>query len=514
MSFALRPLASDVSSLSLANRTFTFDELPSTPAASTILFHVPLLPDMSRGSSPKEPGPTRRKDATLDRLAQRFNVAQFVSFAPGQTGPVQQYCRMVGIAPNSMFASLEAAIEALLVHSAEGSVNIRSFSETHSQSREFLYGLKNRDEVVSAVGRLAAEGSFTIVNETIDVSDGGVSGVILDSIVEFTPDATPRGVEKGGFATLPVNWAEEAFRTVYGFAPDFEQARGGRLEFSLHPRPRGYGMSHVLYWEYEIHEPVSGTIDVRWPNAFSRMIGDKAYGLLVAHLAGLPVPRTTVISRRVAPFSFGRPTGSLEYWTRTCPVEQVPGKYTTARGWLDPFRLLAAEDPVHHAIASVLSQEGVHALWSGAAIEGAEEHLFIEGIAGTGERFMQGRAAPESLPAEVSMAVAKLRAKAREALGPVRFEWVFDGEDAWIVQLHRGASASSRTAIVPGDAATWLDFDVADGLEALRERISRVPSGTGLVLHGEVGLTSHVADVVRKAGIPTVLAATVRGSRT
>ena len=449
------------------------------------------------------PKASLRKDVTLDHLAERFNVAQFVSFAPGATGPVQQYCRLIGVSANNLFDSLEAALDALFLRSSEGTVNVRSFSETQSQSREFLYGLTSRDEVVSAVRRLSAEGNFTIVNETIDVSDGGVSGVILGSIVEFMPDATPRGVEKGGFATLPVAWAEEAFNTVYGFAPAFDEARNGRLEFSLHPRPRGYRHSHVLYWEYEAHEPVSGPVDVRWPNAFSRMLGDKAYGLLVAHIAGLPVPRTTVIGRRLPPFSFGRPTGSLEFWTRTCPIEQVPGKYTTARRWLDPFRLLADEDPEHEAIASVLSQEGVSAVWSGAAIEGSEERLYIEGVPGTGERFMQGTIAPQPLPEAVSAAVVRLRAQAVEALGAVRLEWVFDGEQVWVVQLHRGVTASSRAAIVPGEPARWLDFDIADGLEELRRRIASVPPGTGLVLHGQAGLTSHVADVVRKAGIPT-----------
>ena len=45
---------------------------------------------------------------------------------------------------------------------------------------------------------LAADGYFTIVNETVDTADGGVSGVVLGDIMEFAPLDTPRGVEKPG----------------------------------------------------------------------------------------------------------------------------------------------------------------------------------------------------------------------------------------------------------------------------------------------------------------------------
>src|SRR4029453_19591588 len=82
-----------------------------------------------------------------------------------------------------------------------------------------------------------------------------------------------------------------------------------------------------------------------WPNRFSRFLGDKVFGLLVADLLGLPVPATTAVGRRVAPFSFGRPTGSGERWLRTCPAEPVPGRFLTQRGRRRPFAPLAVEDP-------------------------------------------------------------------------------------------------------------------------------------------------------------------------
>jgi hypothetical protein len=85
------------------------------------------------------------------------------------------------------------------------------------------------------------------------------------------------------------------------------------------------------------------------------MIGDKAFGLLMADRLGAHVPRTLVVARRIAPFTFGRETGSTEIWTRTCPVEPHPGLYTTLKGWTDPFALLQAEDPEGRVLASATS---------------------------------------------------------------------------------------------------------------------------------------------------------------
>ena len=84
----------------------------------------------------------------------------------------------------------------------------------------------------------------------------------------------------------------------------------------------------------------------------------------------------------------------------------------------------------------------------------------------------------------------------------VKFEWVFDGERLWIVQLHRGATPGVGDIIVPGQPAEWRVFDVADGLEALRAVVASLSISDGLILKGRIGLTSHMADVVRRAGRP------------
>lgn len=448
-----------------------------------------------------------RKDASLDQLAELINVAQFVSFSPGKIRLRQEFARILGVPPNHRFQSVRHALGTLLERSAEGSINLRSFTPDSPQSREFIYGLKSLEEAVGAAERLGSEGMYVIANETVDIRDGGVSGVIMGEVIEFVPDDTPRGVEKPGVASLPRHWGLSILGTVYGFAPDLNVPRTSRLEFSIHPKPRGWRHSHTLGWEYAPADLMDLKPKMNWPNRFSRLIGDKVYGLLVAHIVGLPVPRTTVINRRVAPFSFGRSTGSDEVWLRTSPMEQVPGKFTTRKGWTDPFVLIQKEDPQGNAIASVLCQSSVRALHSGAAIVTADETLVIEGASGEGEAFMKGQSAPENLPENVLADVDSLYQRAASQLGPIRFEWVHDGQSVWVVQLHRGITQSTAEVLVPGDAEHWVQFDVRAGLEELRSMVARLDPGAGLILRGDVGLTSHVADVIRRAGIPAKIGA-------
>ena len=223
--------------------------------------------------------------------------------------------------------------------------------------------------------------------------------------------------------------------------------------------------------------------------------------MLVAYHIGLPVPRTSVTNRRVAPFEFGIPTGWPETWIRTAPIEQVPGKFTTHRGWCDPFVLLRREDPNDSEIASIIAQDGVRPEYSGALIVGADGEPIIEGRRGDGEAFMLGAAEPEYLPEQVTLEVRKLFELARAVLGPVRLEWVFDGNRAWVVQLHRGATETDAVRLTKTTASKWIQFDVSEGLEALRRLISNLSADTGVEILGNVGLTSHIADVVRKAKV-------------
>ncbi|QDH34172.1 hypothetical protein [Porphyrobacter sp. YT40] len=445
------------------------------------------------------------KDAILDNLAARGNVAQFVAFRPDGGKAKQSYSRIAGYDPNLLFLDNLEAIEALLAASVDQSVNVRSYLPSDPRSREFVYGIRSAPEALAVVERLTAEGLFTIVNETVDVSDGGVSGVLQGHVFEFAPDDTPRCVEKPGTASLPFDKGIALLELVYGFRPDLDAVTGDRTEFSIHPRPMGWKGTHTLLWEHESGAPALPEAAVRWPNNFSRMIGDKAYGLLVAHLAGACVPRTLAIPRRIAPFNFGLPTHQKEVWTRTCPTEQQPGLYTTLKGWTDPFALLQREDPEGTAIASILVQDAVAAGYSGAAIATRDNAFVIEGVKGEGDGFMAGQVMPVDLPANIRTDVENLNRRLTAALGPVRFEWVHDGKQVWCVQLHQGSSISTQQVIVDGVPDDWAEFDAAAGLSALRSLLAEKPKTTGFLIIGEIGLTSHVADVLRKDGRPSRL---------
>jgi hypothetical protein len=180
---------------------------------------------------------------------------------------------------------------------------------------------------------------------------------------------------------------------------------------------------------------------------------------------------------------------------------------------------MAAEDPEpqdwfepnlqrserRHVLSSTLVQAGVPAAWSGAYFVGGDGQGVAEGVAGSGDAFMLGRQAPQDLPPEVASAVERAAARLGEVFGPVRFEWVHDGTQLWLVQLHRGSTASQGATIVPGAPAAWRTFEVARGLADLRQVVQTLPPDTGLDIVGRVGMTSHVADILRRAKIPSRL---------
>lgn len=444
------------------------------------------------------------KDRVLNGLAEGANIAQFASFGPGSV-PEPRYSRVDGFPANHEFDDPASAILSLIGSSVEHSVNVRSFDPQQPQSNEFVYGLRSVDEADATVRRIAASGLHTIVNETVDIEDGGVSGVSFAGILEFAPKDTPRCVEKPGTVAIARDLGLKLLKTAYGFAPSLDYPTDMRVEFSLHPVRRGYRKEHTIIWEME-QETTSPNLaaTLTWPNRFSRFLGDKAFGLLVADSLGLPIPHTVVVARALAPFSFGRHTGTSEPWIRTCPVEPVPGKFTTERGWIDPYDLLHSEDPSGLEIASVLSQEGVDARFSGAALTQPDGKPLIEGVAGTGDEFMVGSRRPAHLPVRVRAAVNELFMVISDKLGPAQFEWVYDGSTVWVVQLHHGGTVSSGRTIYPGSPKTEHRFPVEQGLESLRELVSRI-QGTdeGIVLIGDVGVTSHFGDVLRKASVPS-----------
>jgi hypothetical protein len=444
------------------------------------------------------------KDAGLDRLARDGNnVAQFASY--DETGS-PRYSRVVGLSPNHQFSSPEQAVDYMLANTTEHSLNVRSFAPDDAKSKPFDYGLKTTEAVLASLRARQAEGLHTIINETVNIHDGGVSGVVHGDVVEFAPHDTPRCVEKPGTVVLSRKMGRSVIYLVYGIVPKFPSSPEIRQEFSIHPLRHGFRNEHTIVWETEHLDAYPERADTQWPNRFSDMLGDKTFGLIMANQIGLRVPRTTVFNRTVAPFMFGDPTGSPEPWIRTAPNQQTPGKYTTERGWLDPFELMQREDPTGENIASILRQDGVDAKFSGACAMGADGELIMEGKRGFGDRFMVGEDTMTDLPLELQMLIENTYFQAERALGPVRFEWVYDGKQVWVVQLHRGATVSSGTTIYPdnGDKRVhYIEYHTSNGLEGLRELLRDHQPGTGILLVGDVGITSHFGDVLRKTRIPS-----------
>ncbi len=448
------------------------------------------------------------KDEVLNNISlQGANVAQFVSFCPNLQ---QRYSRVRDFSPNHHFESLDKAIEVLLTKSNDSSVNIRSYDPqdpTNPHRREFLRELKTVDIVKSNIKRLAFdEKLYTIVNESININDGGVSGVVLGDILEFSPGATPRCVDSdipNTIAKLPRKIGIQLLQVVYGFIPALEKyPLNKRVEFSIHPLRQGYNYDHTIIWEINERELFSQAM-IHWPNNFSRLIGDKAFGLIVADLLGFPVPKTTVISRGISPFTFGQSTTTSETWIRTCPKVQMPGRFSTFRGWRDPFKIMSDEDPKGEFIASIIAQSEIDAEFSGALVDKEDgEEPIIEGVNGFGDQFMIGGKNRNTLPNKLISQIRVLHAEIVKKIGPIRMEWVADSQKVWIVQLHCGARRSSNNIIYPGNANYWHRFNTKDGLEGLRKLISSLRRDEGVILQN-VGITSHFGDTLYNAKIPS-----------
>jgi hypothetical protein len=441
------------------------------------------------------------KDQVLDWLAERGNVAQFVSFDPAG---VQRFCRLKTFERNHRFDTMEEAIAALFRVAGEGKVNVRSYRPDSPQGNPFRTRLASADEAIREIRTLSAQGLYCICNELVDEKDGGVSGVAHGDWLEIAPDIFPRDVGHKEVAALPRLLGVKVLERVYGHRPMIEYPRSQRVEFTVTVSRRGHRAERTLVWEVEDAVPPAGTPRLRWPNPLSRLVGDKAWGLVIADALGFLVPFTTVITRRIPVFSFGRATGSQEHWLRTCPFEPVPGFYTTCRGWTDPFALLQREDPTGHALASVLCQEAVPAAFSGKTLTREDLRPLVEGVRGEGAAFMIGQQTPQDLPPAVRERVCQLQQRLLELLGPVSFEWVDDGRRTWVVQLHVGASISSETVIFEGSANRYHRFRVSDGLEALYQVVEEVKgTGEGILLVGPVGVTSHFGDLLRRERIPS-----------
>ena len=460
------------------------------------------------------------KDEKLNLLITNeiANIAQYVSFEPNSSLKTR-FIHINNFKYDKDLTNRDV-IEKLILSAPSKAVNIRSFSKETMKGNRLIFnkGIDDIDEILNIVKENSLVNKYSIINENIDINDSGVSGVVLGDVIEFSPEDTPKCVEKYGVCSLPREIGFNILRNVYGFSPDIKFDPNYRIEFSIHPSRQGVKKQHTIVWEYEYYEKVDYQRKISWPNNFSRYIGDKVFGLLIANSLGIMVPKTTVISRKIAPFSFGVTTGLNEKWIRTCPVKKEPGKFYTGSIWIDPFELMVNEEAKGSSdinIASIISQDAVESIYSGASfVTEHEKNDLIEGVSGKGDKFMVGEQNKGELPTEVISAVKNLNNHLRsyhKELGYVSIEWVYDGTKVWLVQLNqlkdeKKYNNSERNIIVHGSPSHYEKVLVRDGLDSLREKINIIKDeNIGIELIGNVGVTSHFGDLLRLSNIPSIL---------
>lgn len=112
------------------------------------------------------------------------NIARYISISPDMS------IRYINIDKDYVYkGDLKECILDLIKVSNSKSVNIRSFSIESMKGHSLVYGKQANeiDEILNIIQKNCNENKYSIINETIDVNDGGVSGVILGNIIEFAP---------------------------------------------------------------------------------------------------------------------------------------------------------------------------------------------------------------------------------------------------------------------------------------------------------------------------------------
>lgn len=439
-----------------------------------------------------------KDQALFDLFNNNYNIAQFLSF--NSLGDIRF---SINKKTSKICADNYQLIKNLIALSDDNFVNVRSYNPKSSQGCPFVYGVKNAEDVISIINARSNEGLYTIVNETIDINDGGVSGVSEGGVIEFAPKTTPRGVEELDVSSLPFELGKKIIETVYQTHLTIPEDKNERIEFSVHPENKGVLNTTSIVWERQAtnREIVP---NIKWPNPFSRFIGDKAFGLIVAYYFNMAVPFTIVFPRNkyLPPFVFGF-GGTKKMWTRTCPAIQTPGKYTTVSKSVNPYQLMDEDDPNKNKIVSCLLQKGIEPLYSGAVITDSSGKMIIDGVKGYGDSFMQGHKV-DVLPDKIKNIVANEWKYLVSVLGHNRFEWVNDGTKTWILQLHIGKTNSIGNIIYPGKPEKWIEFKPSLGLKELTKLINKIGL-CGIKIIEPVGMTSHVADILRKNKIPSII---------
>lgn len=416
-------------------------------------------------------------------------------------------------------------IKDLLKNSLDNSVNIRTYTDDmKSKGNPFVYGLRDLESILRGIIDLREQGYNLILNETIDVNDGGVSGVLLNGVAEFAPFSTPRSVENDAVCRLPSLVAVKMLSDVYSLEgrtlEDIEKLEsmsreGKRIEFSIHPNEVGY-----LVWDIEDMESnkkldlrlLNQCIMVPKNNKFSEMLGGKTFNLLLLNSMSIDIPKTTVVSKFLPPFTFGN-KGNRNVWTRTSPKYKLPGKYITEKGYISPSELLSEENP------TVLYQREIDVLYSGSALyKGENAPLVVEGVRGFGTKFMVGNVPPEKLPFEVMDKVRETVKSLKSTFDKhgicnptFTVEWGYSKyEEVEIFQLNFTEDTGRGHMIVRPSSSVknYKEYHTSEGLDNFRDFLQSISEYEGVKLIGNVGITSHFCDILREEKIPSFL---VRG---
>lgn len=447
------------------------------------------------------------KDEILVELSKIYNIAQFISYDPNLN---IRFGLLKNFSVNQEGGSYEREqLEILLKESAYQSLNIRSFKPDEAQSQEFIFGLTDIKKIESELGRLAGLGLYTIVHETIDLDDGGVSGVLCGDVIEFSPKETGRCVERiegTPVCTLPANIGINILDTIYNIGNvlrSFHKEK--RVEFSIHPKALGVNGDHYLVWEESNATETDFDVKIDWPNTFSQFIGDKVFGLLVANFVGMNVPLTVVHCKntKIPVFHFGHSNNPLQ-WTRTAPRVPQHGVFTTLNELVDPYKLMQKED-TEDQLASCILQSGVDAVYSGACIT-TESGCILEGVNGCGDKFMLGQESCVPLPDYLVEIIEEEHKFLLNIFDKVKFEWAFDGNQLYILQLHnRSNDHSIPIYTVSSSNLESIDFYPKQGVDSLNELKILIEKPNIFVrVHGNIGVTSHIADILRENNVPSI----------
>ena len=435
------------------------------------------------------------KDEGIFNLSNNFNVARFVSFENKLPLKIR-YCVLDD---NYQTNNPKEAIDFLLNKCSK--VNVRSFDPEKPEGNPFIQNLKSTNDVLNCIEKLIKQKNlYIIVNESIDEHDGGISGVYFNNVIEFSPDATPRCVDSNNIKTtlLPYNLSKKIIDSIYGVTPDFSNFKDTRIEFSIHPNKCGFKNSNTIIWQIEEKKNTNNIkINISWPTNFSKMIGDKTFGLLIADSINLNVPETTVFNNRLNPFSFGNKTSLNGVRTRTCPEIKEPGYYPSYKSFVDPINLLKTlnkNKPQNITeVKSVIIQNSIDSLYSGRAICKDLLDIDIDGVFGDGDDFMLGKDKSCEIPENIKNEIYNIFKKIYQYVGKSSIEWVFDKNNKlWIVQLNK----INDNCIKYNKNMEYIDFYYKDNIEEFRNFVVELKDkNKGINLYGNVSPLSHIGEI-------------------